>query len=56
MKMKAEGVRKRWDKYKYAAAVALIGAVLLLWPSGSGDTPATSDVPQKQHTMEMQTL
>lgn len=34
MKMKAEGVRKIWDRYKYAALVALIGAGLLLWPSG----------------------
>ena len=34
MKMKAEGVRKIWDRYKYAVLVALIGAGLLLWPSG----------------------
>ena len=34
MKMKAEGVRKIWDRYKYAALVALIGAGLLLWPGG----------------------
>ena len=34
MKMKAEGVRKRWDRYKYAALVALSGAGLLLWPGG----------------------
>lgn len=34
MKLKAEGVRKIWDRYKYAALVALIGAGLLLWPSG----------------------
>lgn len=33
---KIEGVRKLWDKYKYAALVALIGAGLLLWPSGGG--------------------
>lgn len=35
---KAEGVRKLWDKYKYAGLVALIGAVLLLWPSGNSNT------------------
>ena len=38
---KAEGVRKLWDKYKYAGLVALIGAALLLWPgsrSGGTDT------------------
>ena len=34
MKMKAEGVRKIWDRYKYAALVALSGAGLLLWPGG----------------------
>ena len=34
MKWKTEGVRKLWDRYKYAALVALIGAGLLLWPSG----------------------
>ena len=38
---KAEGVRKLWDKYKYAGLVALIGAVLLLWPSGNGGTEKT---------------
>ncbi|MCI9121257.1 MAG: hypothetical protein HFG00_07020 [Oscillibacter sp.] len=32
MKEKTEGARKIWDKYKYAALVALIGAALLLWP------------------------
>ena len=35
---KAEGARKLWDKYKYAGLVALIGAVLLLWPSGNSNT------------------
>lgn len=32
MKEKTEGARKIWDRYKYAALVALIGAGLLLWP------------------------
>ena len=32
--MKFEGVRKRWEKYKYVAAAVLVGVVLLLWPSG----------------------
>ncbi len=36
MKEKTEGVRKIWNKYKYAALVALIGAGLLLWPGLSG--------------------
>ena len=35
---KAEGVRRRWDKYKFVALVALAGAVLLLWPGGGGET------------------
>ena len=39
--MKAEGVRKLWGRYKYAAAVLLIGAGLLLWPAGSGHTEQT---------------
>ena len=32
MKEKTEGARKIWNRYKYAALVALIGAGLLLWP------------------------
>lgn len=39
MKEKTKGARKIWDKYKYAALVALIGAGLLLWPAlGGGET------------------
>ena len=38
---KIEGVRKLWDRYKYAALVVLIGAGLLLWPSGKGGTETT---------------
>lgn len=38
MKGKTEGVRRLWDRYKYALLVALIGAGLLLWPSGKDDT------------------
>ena len=41
MKGKTEGVRKLWDRYKYAALVVLIGAGLLLWPSGNGGTEKT---------------
>lgn len=41
MKEKTEGARKIWDKYKYAALVALIGAGLLLWPAlGDGEIGA----------------
>lgn len=37
MKEKTKGARKIWDKYKYAALVALIGAGLLLWPGLTGE-------------------
>lgn len=46
--MKFKGVRKLWDKYKFAALVALIGAGLLLWPSGSGGTLRTAGEPQAE--------
>lgn len=37
--MKAEGVRNIWERYKYAALAAVIGAGLLLWPGGeTGET------------------
>lgn len=60
-KMKIEGVRKAWDKYKFVALVVLMGAVLLLWPSGkkeasavTGQTAAGSltDTAQLQKEME----
>ena len=41
-KAKTEGVERLWDKYKFAALVMLIGAVLLLWPSGSSSTGKNS--------------
>ena len=37
-KAKSEGVRRLWDKYIFVGLVMLIGAALLLWPSGSGST------------------
>ena len=33
--MKIEGVRKLWNRYKFAGLVILLGAGLLLWPGGS---------------------
>lgn len=39
---KTEGVRGLWDKYKFVALVVLIGAVLLLWPSGKPTTSVSS--------------
>ena len=55
---KIEGVRKVWDRYKYAALVALIGAGLLLWPGGSGGEKTTfsGGVPAEQtRTEDLQT-
>lgn len=48
MSEKAKGVRKLWDKYKFAALVALIGAGLLLWPSGSNDPQGIAAAPQTE--------
>lgn len=51
MKWNVKGVRTLWDRYKYAALVVLIGAGLLLWPSGktaeekqAAQTPESRDV------------
>ena len=64
MKEKTKGVRKIWDRYKYAALVALIGAGLLLWPGLGGsssarreslktrDSQASWDVQEVQREME----
>lgn len=43
MKEKTKGARKIWDKYKYAALVALIGAGLLLWPALGGGEGSPSE-------------
>ena len=51
---KIEGVRKLWDRYKYAALVVLIGAGLLLWPSGKGGTEAA--LRQQSSTEETQDI
>ena len=51
MKGKTEGVRKLWDKYKYVGLVVLIGAGLLLWPSGSDGT-ATCGSEQSETTKQ----
>ncbi len=46
MNKKAEGVRKIWDRYKYAVLVVLIGAGLLLLPAGrrAAEAPAEAQV------------
>ena len=50
MKWKTEGVQKLWDRYKYAVFVVLIGAGLLLWPSGK-----TLEPERTQETRDIQT-
>lgn len=45
MKGTTEGVRRLWEKYKYAALVVLIGVGMLLWPGGSNDGEKTSPHP-----------
>lgn len=60
MKEKTKGARKIWDKYKYAALVALIGAGLLLWPVlGGGETGSPrKDQPARtaQNSWDLQTI
>lgn len=56
-KIKAEGVRKIWSKYKFVVLVALVGVGLLLWPSGeeTGETttqPVAAEQPDLQREME----
>ena len=56
-KIKAEGVRKIWSKYKFVVLVALVGVGLLLWPSGeeTGGTttqPVAAEQPDLQREME----
>ena len=36
-------LKKRLDKFKYPLLVLIIGAALMLFPSGSGSTEATAD-------------
>lgn len=51
--MKVEGVRKKWEKFKYVIAVVLIGVVLLLWPSGSKEEQKISAVSKRDETAEL---
>lgn len=55
MNVKTEGVRKLWDKYKYVALVVLIGAGLLLWPSGSGGTELIGSRTEPAESRDIQT-
>lgn len=60
MKGKAEGVRKRWDRYKYVVLVVLIGAGLLLWPSGNNEealqTPPSIQTQSRDLAEEMEEI
>ncbi len=60
MKEKTEGVQKIWNKYKYAALVALIGAGLLLWPGLSGGEEGLRrekpSAPASQSGWDLQTI
>ena len=50
--MKIKGVQKLWDRYKYAVFVVLIGAGLLLWPSGKRDIGTSSVSAAEETTAE----
>ena len=50
--MKTEGVRKRWETYKYVAAVVLVGVVLLVWPSGEKKAAAETALHGRQTAVE----
>lgn len=54
MKWKIEGVQKLWDRYKFAALVVLIGAALLLWPSGTPAGNPAEPEPEPVGTGNMQ--
>ena len=55
MKEQTKGARKIWDRYKYAALVALIGAGLLLWPAfGDGETSRREDPRSSRDTQDVQ--
>lgn len=51
-KGKIEGVRRLWDRYKFVGLVMLIGAALLLWPSGNGSTASPSGSAGQQEEAE----
>ncbi len=53
MEKKVEGVRKIWNRYKYAALIALIGAGLLLWPGGKGGAPGSGTEAEVKAETEM---
>lgn len=54
--MKVEGVRKKWERFKYVIAVVLIGVVLLLWPSGGKEAQKISIAPEKDEMAELMEL
>ena len=54
MTEKTKGVQKIWDRYKYAALIALIGAGLLLWPGLSGGSKVLSQPKQEEDIRDIQ--
>ena len=54
--MKAEGVRKVWGRYKCAVLVVLIGAGLLLWPSGGEHSKETAPAESRDIQAEMEEI
>lgn len=58
MKWNVKGVRTLWDRYKYAALVVLIGAGLLLWPSGktAGEKQASQTLESRDVQGEMEEI
>ena len=54
--MKAEGVQKAWDKYKFVVLVVLAGVVLLLWPSGKTQAPAAGSGTKEARPIQTDTV
>ena len=54
--MKAEGVRNIWERYKFAALAAVIGAGLLLWPGGetAERTERTENLPAERESIQQE--
>ena len=54
--MKAEGVRNIWERYKFAALAAVIGAGLLLWPGGETPEPVQQreDIPAERESIQQE--
>ena len=62
MNLKTEGVRKQWNKYKYAGLAVLAGAGVLLWAGGSSSrteqesASEISSIPTRDLQTEMEEI